>query len=47
MLPASELAFVGTDGKWVLERGDFRLQCGNQVADIVCTATKRWATPNR
>ena len=46
-LPASELAFVGADGKWVLERGDFRLQCGNQVADIVCTATKRWATPNR
>ena len=46
-LPASELAFVGADGKWVLEQGEFRLQCGTQVADITCTATKRWNTQNR
>lgn len=46
-LPASELAFVGADGKWVLEEGEFRLQAGNQVADITCTATKRWTTQNR
>lgn len=46
-MPASELAFVGADGKWVLESGEFRLQAGNQVTDITCTATKRWTTPNR
>lgn len=46
-LPASDLAFVGADGKWVLEEGEFRLQAGNQVTDVFCTATKRWETPNR
>ncbi|MDE6137274.1 MAG: glycoside hydrolase family 3 C-terminal domain-containing protein [Muribaculaceae bacterium] len=46
-LPASELAFVGADGKWILEQGEFRLQCGTQAADITCTSTRRWTTPNR
>ena len=46
-LPASELAFVGVDGKWILEQGEFRLQCGTQAADITCTSTRRWTTPNR
>lgn len=43
----SDLAFVGYDGKWVLEEGDFKVQVGNQVVDIACTATKKWNTPNR
>lgn len=46
-LKASDLAFVGYDGKWVLEAGDFRMQAGNQVLDITCTETKKWDTPNK
>ena len=46
-LPASELAFVGADGKWVLEEGDFILKTGNQTTGISCTATKKWETPNK
>lgn len=30
----SDLAFVNSDGQWVLEPGDFRMQCGNQVLTI-------------
>lgn len=46
-LRGSDLAFVGYDGKWVLEQGDFRFQVGDQVLNAVCTATKKWETPNR
>lgn len=46
-LPASDLAFVGADGRWVLEQGDFRLQAGDKAIDITCTETKRWTTQNR
>ena len=45
-LPASELAFVGADGKWRLEKGDFRLACGGLGALVNCTETKVWDTPN-
>lgn len=45
-LPASSLAFVGADGHWVLEEGDFVLTTGNQVSKINCTSTKRWETAN-
>ena len=45
-LPAKELAFVGVDGKWRLEKGDFRLACGGQGLLINCTETKVWDTPN-
>lgn len=45
-IPARDLAFVGADGKWVLEEGDFRFQIGNQVINGTCTATKQWAKPN-
>ena len=44
---ASDLAFVGYDGKWVLEKGDFRVQAGNQLVNITCSETKKWVTPNR
>ncbi|WP_297675839.1 glycoside hydrolase family 3 N-terminal domain-containing protein [uncultured Bacteroides sp.] len=44
---ASDLAFVGYDGKWILEKGDFRIQTGNQVLNITCTDTKKWDTPNK
>ena len=46
-LKGSDLAFVGLDGKWRLEEGDFRIQTGNQVLDILCTQTKIWNTPNK
>ena len=46
-LPASDLAFVGADGKWRVEEGDFRLSCGGQSAMLRCTKTHIWDTPNR
>ena len=46
-LKGSDLAFVGYDGKWILEKGDFRIQAGNQVLNVVCTDTKKWETPNK
>ncbi|MBQ9215927.1 MAG: glycoside hydrolase family 3 C-terminal domain-containing protein [Prevotella sp.] len=45
-LPAKQLAFVGADGKWTLEEGDFILKVGNQTIPTVCTQTKIWDTPN-
>ncbi|MBQ0024892.1 MAG: glycoside hydrolase family 3 C-terminal domain-containing protein [Bacteroidales bacterium] len=46
-IPASELAFVGTDCKWTLEEGDFRISAGNQAITIHCNKTKIWEGPNR
>lgn len=43
----SDLAFVGYDGKWILEQGDFRIQTGDQTLNVVCIDTKKWATPNK
>ena len=45
-LPAKSLAFVGADGKWTLEEGDFLLKIGNQQVSIACSKTKIWDTPN-
>ena len=45
-LPANDLAFVGADGKWRLEKGDFRLACGGQSIMISCSETKVWEQPN-
>ena len=44
--PAHELAFVGHDGKWRLEKGEFRIACGTESMMIDCAATKVWDTPN-
>lgn len=46
-IPASALAFVGYDGHWTLEKGDFRIQAGNQTVNVNCTATHTWNTPNK
>ena len=46
-LKGSDLAFVGYDGKWRLEKGNFTIRCGGQTLDINCTETKVWDTPNR
>ena len=45
-LPAKSLAFVGADGKWTLEEGDFILKVGNQTVGTSCTQTKIWDEPN-
>ena len=45
-LPAKKLAFVGADGKWTLEEGDFILKVGNQTVGTACTQTKIWDEPN-
>ena len=46
LLPAKSLAFVGADGKWTLEEGDFLLKIGNQQVGTACSKTKIWDTPN-
>ena len=45
-LKGSDLAFVNYAGKWTLEKGDFKLKCGDQWTDLRCTTTKVWDTPN-
>ncbi|MBQ8152142.1 MAG: glycoside hydrolase family 3 C-terminal domain-containing protein [Prevotella sp.] len=45
-LPAKNLAFVGADGRWTLEEGDFVLKVGNQTVGTACTQTKVWDEPN-
>lgn len=46
-LKADDLAFVGWNGKWRLEKGDFKLMIADQSADIHCTDTYQWPTANR
>ena len=45
-LPAKSLAFVGADGRWTLEEGDFLLKVGTLSVPAACTQTKVWDTPN-
>lgn len=46
-LKADDLAFVGWNGKWRLEEGDFKLMIADLSADIHCTDTYQWPTANR
>lgn len=46
-LKANDLAFVGWDGKWILEEGDFTLMVADQHATIHCNETHKWASANR
>ena len=45
-LPAKQLAFVGADGRWTLEAGDFVLSVGRLTVPATCSETKIWQTPN-
>ena len=45
-LPGNSMAFVGNDGKWILEEGAFELKVANLSVPVTCTATKVWDTPN-
>ena len=45
-MPAKSMAFVGADGRWTLEEGDFLLRVGRQQLSVKCEATKVWNEPN-
>ena len=42
LLPASDLAFVGYDGRWRLEEGDFLLTVGSLSTQVTCDQTFVW-----
>lgn len=42
MVPAKSLAFVGADGKWRIEEGDFILSVDKLQQKVACTETKIW-----
>lgn len=46
-IAADDLAFVGPDGKWRLEAGDFRISVGGISDIITCTQDKVWKSQNR
>ncbi|MFR9651859.1 MAG: glycoside hydrolase family 3 N-terminal domain-containing protein [Rikenellaceae bacterium] len=46
VIPASDLAFVGYDGRWRLESGAFTLLCGDQKFEINCVEDYIWNSPN-
>lgn len=46
-IKGSDLAFVGADGKWILEKGDFKMQAGNRILNLKCNDTHKWETPNK
>lgn len=39
-IPASDLAFVGADGKWILEKGDFEFHIADLTVKAGCLETK-------
>lgn len=43
-IPASDLAFVGYDGRWRLEKGDFRIRMGTETLFVRCVETRVWDT---
>ena len=46
LLPAKSMAFVGADGRWTLEEGDFMLKVGRLTQTVTCKATKVWEEAN-
>jgi beta-glucosidase len=46
-LKASDLAFVGYDGRWTLEEGEFDLSIGTLTTRVVCDETYTWTTANK
>lgn len=46
-IKAADLAFVDSDGRWTLEKGDFRMQAGTEVLNLTCNKTHKWDTPNK
>ncbi|MDE6098880.1 MAG: glycoside hydrolase family 3 C-terminal domain-containing protein, partial [Muribaculaceae bacterium] len=46
-IPASDLAYVGPDGKWILEEGDFKACIGGMEKIITCTQTTEYPGQNK
>ena len=46
-LQANDLAFVGYDGRWRLEEGDFLLMVDTLSVKIICDKTHIWDSPNK
>ena len=42
---ATDLAFVGAEGKWLLEKGDFKMTIGGNSLDISCVEDYCFSTP--
>lgn len=40
-IPATDLAFVGIDNEWIIEKGEFRAACGGQIVKFSCNETKK------
>ncbi|MGL5318283.1 MAG: glycoside hydrolase family 3 C-terminal domain-containing protein, partial [Bacteroidales bacterium] len=45
-IKASDLAFVNSDGKWILENGEYMVQIGNVSSLIKCVKGNIWENPN-
>lgn len=45
-IPATDLAFVDSNGQWILEEGDFTLSVGGQNVNVRCKETILWEQPN-
>lgn len=45
-IPASDLAFVGSDNKWRVEEGEFEFTLGTEKVKAKCTKTKVWDSQN-
>ena len=45
-IPAADLAFVGQDNKWRIEKGEFEFILGTQKAKAFCKETKVWEGQN-
>ena len=41
-LSPRSLAFVNAEGDWVIEKGDFLLQCGTETVEITCSETRKF-----
>lgn len=40
-LPATDLAFVGYDGQWIIEKGEFEFIIGGKIIKAACTDTRK------
>ena len=45
-VPMNDFAYVGPDGKWILEEGDFKIQVGTETMILNCPETHRFDAPN-
>ncbi|MBQ0077995.1 MAG: glycoside hydrolase family 3 C-terminal domain-containing protein [Bacteroidales bacterium] len=46
-IPAKELAYVGVDGKWRIEEGDYTFMVADQSFTVHCDETRVWECPNQ